>query len=187
MNLVLASGSPRRKELLEMLGMDFITVPACGKECPPPQAGPAQTVEALAAAKAKEVAVRYPLISVLGADTVVSVDGRILGKPTDAVDAANMLRSLSGREHSVFTGLCVVKDGIAHVVSEETKVEFRPLEEEEIIRYVQSGEPMDKAGAYACQGRAALFIRRMDGDFFNVMGLPLFRLGQLLQEIGVSI
>ena len=187
MQLVLASGSPRRKELLEMLGLDFIAVPACGEECPPPGAGPAATVMALACAKAAEIAAQYPTLPVLGADTVVALDNRILGKPRDAADAAAMLRSLSGREHSVFTGLCVMKNGEPFAVSEETRVTFRPLTETEILRYVQSGEPMDKAGAYACQGRAALFIQRMDGDFFNVMGLPLFRLGQLLQEIGVNI
>ena len=185
MSIVLASGSPRRKELLETLGLDFAVVPAKGEEIAPCGAGPAETVEALSRAKAEEVAKDFPNALIIAADTVVWADGRILGKPKDETDAKAMLHLLSDNTHEVYTGVTAMYGGRTVVGSECTKVFFRKLSEDEIDRYVQTGEPMDKAGAYGIQGRAALMVRRLEGDYFNVMGLPLCRLGQMLEEIGV--
>lgn len=187
MNIVLASASPRRRELMGMLGVEFEIVPATGPERPPEGAGPARTVEALSLAKAREIAEKRPDALIIGADTIVAVDGDILGKPTDGADARRMLQKLSGRAHSVFTGVTVLSGQAALTRAEETRVVFRPLTGAEIDRYIKTGEPMDKAGAYACQGLASLFVERIEGDFFNVMGLPLYRLGQMLNELGVTL
>ena len=189
MSIVLASGSPRRKELLEMLGIeDMKIIPAKGEEIPPEGAGPAELVAALATAKGREVAAQCAADDVIiAADTIVWADGRILGKPKDETDAKAMLHLLSDNTHEVYTGVTVMYGGKIVVGSECTKVFFRKLSEGEIDRYVQTGEPMDKAGAYGIQGRAALMVRRLEGDYFNVMGLPLCRLGQMLEEIGVHL
>ncbi len=186
--LVLASGSPRRRELLAMFGLPFAVLPARGAEIPPPGLGPGETAEALARAKAEEVRVLCaPDAVVIAADTVVELDGGLLGKPKDGADAARMLRALSGREHRVFSGVCVCRGGRLLLGHEETAVRFRPLAEAEIAAYVRSGEPLDKAGAYGAQGLASLFVEGIRGDFFNVMGLPLCRLGQMLKELGVEL
>ena len=187
MDIVLASGSPRRRELLETLGLTFTVCPAKGEENAPSGIGPAKTVEALSLAKAQEVRQLYPDSLIIAADTIVWSDGEILGKPKTPEEAAKMLTSLSGAEHEVYTGVTVIYDDKMLCQSECTKVCFRELEESEIASYVESGEPMDKAGAYGIQGKAALMVRRLEGDYFNVMGLPLCRLGQMLKAIGVKI
>lgn len=187
MNIVLASGSPRRRELLETLGLTFTVCPAKGEENAPSGVGPAKTVEALSMAKAQEVWRLYPESLIIAADTIVWADGRILGKPKTPEEATKMLTALSGAEHEVYTGVTVICGDKTICQSECTRVYFRELDQEEIAAYVKSGEPMDKAGAYGIQGKAALMVRRLEGDYFNVMGLPLCRLGQMLKAIGVNI
>ena len=189
MQIILASASPRRKELMEMLKVpNLIIVPAKGEERPPEHAGPEELVTALSAAKAREVARQVsPEDLVIGADTIVWVDGHAFGKPRDEDEAAAMLRRLSGDTHEVYTGVSLVRNGRCVSRYERSLVRFRPLDEEEIQSYIATGEPMDKAGAYGAQGRGALFVEHIDGDFFNVMGLPLCRLGIMLKEQGVSI
>ena len=187
MNWILASGSPRRRELLEMLGVPDLTIrPATGPERATPGAGPEQTVRELSLHKAQEVAQTCaPEDIIIAADTIVYLDGAILGKPKDHDDAVRMLTALSGREHIVYTGVAVLRGG--ELRQEQTAVRFRALTPAEIERYIATGEPMDKAGAYGIQGRGALFVAHLDGDYFNVMGLPLCRLGQLLNELGVEL
>lgn len=189
MNWILASGSPRRRELLEMLGVPDLTIrPAKGPERATPGAGPEQTVRELSLHKAQEVAQTCaPEDIIIAADTIVYLDGAILGKPRDHDDAVRMLTALSGREHIVYTGIAVLRGGELRQAAERTAVRFRPLTSGEIERYIATGEPMDKAGAYGIQGRGALFVAHLDGDYFNVMGLPLCRLGQLLNELGVEL
>lgn len=187
MNLILASASPRRQELLARFGVPFAIDPAAGPENPPAGASPEDTVKALAAAKAAEVAARHPGELVIGADTIVALDGAILGKPADEEDAFRMLRALSGRGHRVCTGVALRKDGAAMCQAETTRVFFRELSDREIRTYIASGEPMDKAGAYGYQGLASLFVERIEGDFFNVVGLPLCRLGRMLETMGVAL
>ena len=189
MAIVLASASPRRRQLMEMLGVkELRIVPARGEERAPGASGPEELVKALSAAKAREVALSCePGDLVIGADTIVWVDGRVFGKPKSRAEAAAMLRTLSGRTHEVFTGVTVVVGGRAYSEAERSEVRFRALSEREIAAYVDGGEPMDKAGAYGAQGKAALFVEGIDGDFFNVMGLPLCRLGQMLHKLGVEL
>lgn len=187
MSLVLASASPRRRELLSHFTADFILDPAAGPENPPAGASPEDTVKALSAAKAAEAAARHPGDIVIGADTVVELDGVILGKPSDRADAARMLRALSGREHRVYTGVTLVRGDAVLSEAEMTRVFFRPMTDREIDAYIDSGEPMDKAGAYGYQGLAGLFVERIEGDFFNVVGLPLCRLGRMLNTLGVTL
>ena len=174
---------------MEMLGAkDLIVCPACGEETADPSLPPQELVMALAASKAREVAAQSGAGDVvIGADTVVCLDGQIFGKPGTACEAADMLRSLSGRTHEVFTGVCVIRNGRELLRYERTFVTFRSLSEEEIAAYLASGESMDKAGAYGIQGRAALFTERISGDYFNVMGLPLCLLGEMLKEQGVGL
>ena len=189
MRIVLASSSPRRKELMEMLEVRNLEIlPARGEEVPPEHASGPELVKALALAKAREVAARCGEGNiVVGADTVVWLDGRPFGKPRSEEEAAAMLRRLSGDCHTVYTGVAVLRGGEERVEYEESRVWFRELSEEEIARYIRTGEPMDKAGAYGAQGKGALFVRAIEGDFFNVMGLPLCRLGQMLKELGVEL
>ena len=189
MHFVLASGSPRRRELLEMLDVQNLRIlPAKGEEQAPEGAGPGELVTALARAKVREAAARCDAEDVIvGADTIVWLDDRPFGKPGSEEEARRMLRTLSGREHRVYTGVCVRKDGRELCEWEESRVFFRDLTEKEICAYVATGEPMDKAGAYGAQGIGALFVRRIEGDFFNVMGLPLCRLGTMLKKQGVEL
>ena len=174
---------------MEMLKIkDLLIIPARGEEVPPEHAEPAELVKALSAAKAREVAEgcdREDLV--IGSDTIVWVDGRPFGKPRSEEEAARMLRRLSGDVHEVYTGVTVIRGGREQSEAERSLVRFRRLEEDEIARYIATGEPMDKAGAYGAQGRGALFVERIEGDFFNVMGLPLCRLGKMLKEQGVNI
>lgn len=189
MNIVLASGSPRRRELMEMLGIDNLKIiPAKGEERPPRGAEPPDLVMALAAAKAREVARLCPAEDiVIGADTIVWARGQVFGKPRDEADAERMLRVLSDSTHQVYTGVCVIKDGEEDCRYDMTAVTFRRLTDGEIKAYIATGEPMDKAGAYGAQGKAALFVRGIEGDFFNVMGLPLCLLGEMLNRRGADI
>ena len=189
MHIVLASSSPRRKELMEMLEVPNLKiVPAKGEEIPPEHASPGELVMALSEAKAREVAKQCgPDDLVIGADTIVWVDGQAYGKPCDEEHAARMLRRLSGDCHEVYTGVTVIRNGKCIRQYERSLVRFRRLEEDEIRRYIATGEPMDKAGAYGAQGRGALFVEQIEGDFFNVMGLPLCRLGKMMKEQGVNI
>ena len=171
--LILASASPRRRELLELITADFRVEARDTPETLPEGLPPKQAVQELALRKARAVAGEFPNHIVLGADTVVALGGRILGKPAGPGDAAAMLRSLSGRRHTVYTGVAICRGGENEVFCEGTRVWFRALEEGEILRYVETGEPMDKAGAYGIQGAGALFIPKIQGDYYNVMGLPV--------------
>lgn len=189
MEIILASASPRRKQLLEMLGVKGMRIiPPQGEERIAPGENPKDAVRALSRTKALEVAdsVRGDSL-VIAADTVVSIDDKILGKPVDESDAERMLSLLSGREHTVYTGVTVVKNGKILTGHEKTAVRFRKMSPEEISAYVATGEPMDKAGAYGAQGIGALFVEGIEGDFFNVMGLPLCRLALMLKELDVSL
>lgn len=172
MKLVLASKSPRRSEILKNAGIDFTVRVADADETIPEGTSPEDAVVFLAARKALAVE-RAEDETVLGADTVVVLDGEILGKPKNREDAYNMLKSLSGRVHSVFTGVCAIDNGASMTFAEETKVEFYKLTDEEINTYINTDEPYDKAGAYGIQGLASKFIRGIEGDYFNVVGLPL--------------
>jgi septum formation protein len=180
--LVLASASPRRQELLRSAGIAFEVQPADIPEDPLPGEGAKECAERLAREKALAVARQRPHDCVLGADTVVAVDGQILGKPSDGADAARMLRMLSGRVHLVITGVCIVASGQCSVASETTSVTMSEISEKEIADYVASGEPMDKAGAYAIQGIASRWIPRIEGDYSNVVGLPVALVWRMLRE-----
>ncbi len=172
MKLVLASKSPRRSEILKNASIDFVVRTADADETIPNGTKPEDAVVFLAARKAMAVT-RAKDEMVLAADTVVVLDGEILGKPKDKDDAYNMIKKLSGRVHSVFTGVCAIADGFSMTFSEETRVEFYNLSDEEIKTYINTDEPYDKAGAYGIQGLASKFIRGIDGDYFNVVGLPM--------------
>lgn len=189
MSFVLASGSPRRKELLEMLNVgDMKVIPAKGEEKVLENAGPGEIVMALASAKGREVAALCGADdTVIAADTIVWFDNCVYGKPHDEAEAYRFLRSLSGNAHEVYTGVCVIRGGKECLEYEMSRVFFRELDDEEIYAYIANGEPMDKAGAYGAQGIGALFVRKIDGDFFNVMGLPLCRLGEMLKKQGVKL
>lgn len=181
--LVLASSSPRRSALLEMAGFAFQTAPTRTDESYARGTPPVQVVELLAARKARAAAALYPDDTVLAADTAVVFRGRVFGKPKDEAAAREMLRALSGNVHQVYTGYCVLRGGEAVTGHECTSVEFYPLKDAEIDRYLATGEPMDKAGAYGIQGRGALFVRRINGDFYNVVGLPLGKICRILNRL----
>lgn len=178
MRIVLSSASPRRRQLLEMLGLKFDIVPSTAEEVIPDTDDPAEIVMSLARQKAASEG-----DVVISADTIVWYDGRVFGKPKSEDDARQMLASLRGRTHEVYTGICVNGE----TEYEKTYVTFRNFSDEEIDSYIRSGEPMDKAGAYGAQGKGALLIEKIDGDFFNVMGLPISRLSIMLKKHGVNI
>jgi septum formation protein len=197
--LVLASASPRRQELLRNAGIPFTVQPADVDETPLAGEAPRACVERLARQKALVVWQKRPRDVVLGADTIVVVNGAMLGKPTDADDAARMLRMLSGRVHEVITGVCVVRPVASteyrvpsettrdsrevRTASEMTQVTMSKISDEEIREYIATGEPMDKAGAYAIQGRASRWIPRIEGDYSNVVGLPVALVWRMLAGI----
>lgn len=180
--LILASGSPRRRELLQKMGVPFVVEVSEADENA--SGKPSEVVGVLAERKARAVAKNHAAGLILAADTLVSLDDRALGKPCDRQEAVGMLKSLSGRAHSVYTGMCLMDaaTGQVRVCVEESRVFFRELSEQEIADYVATGEPMDKAGAYAIQGRAAGFVSRFEGSYDNIVGLPTERLDQLLKE-----
>lgn len=182
MQLILASQSPRRQELLKLFGVPFRVEAADIDESMDKAARPFDEVARVSLCKALAVA-RDADDVVIAADTVVVCAGRVLGKPKSAQEAAQMLRLLSGRDHQVMTGVSVLRGTRKRVFTEVTDLHFRPLSDAEIDRYVRSGEPMDKAGAYGIQGGAALFCEKIHGDYYNVMGLPVCRLGTVLREI----
>ncbi len=186
MRLILASSSPRRAELLRSAGFVFEIIPADINEDMEPGERPDAYVSRLAEAKARAVSARVePDAVLLAADTTVVVDGRILGKPRDAQDAAEMLAILSGRTHEVLTGLTVVSGREWRHSVDTTRVQFAPLGPDEIRWYVATGEPLDKAGAYAVQGLGARFVVSIEGSHSNVVGLPLERVYQVLKGMGM--
>ena len=186
MQLILASASPRRRELLEKFGVPFTIRVADIDETMDPGKPPFDEVARVSRMKALAVP-REPGDVVIAADTIVVCEGRVLGKPRSKAEAAEMLGLLSGRDHQVMTGCTIARGAACESFTEVTDLHFRPLSEKEIARYVESGEPMDKAGAYGIQGGAALFCQRMVGDYYNVMGLPVCRLGETLKRIAPEI
>ena len=190
--IVLASGSPRRKELLELIGVDFKII-ISNKEEVISGTNPEEVVKELSKMKAEDVAEKIPGPAViLGADTVVAHKGRILGKPKDKEDAVQMITSFAGEDHHVYTGVCMIKkeaDGSSKTISfaEGTKVTVYPMTAQEIERYVESGEPMDKAGAYAIQGLFAPYIKEISGDYYNIVGFPIAGIYQRLKEEGIDL
>lgn len=179
---ILASASPRRQELLRYILKDFKTVPSSIEENVPDSVALSNRPEYLARAKARDVAGAYPEDTVIGADTSVIADGRIFGKPSDAGEAREMLAFLSGRTHTVITGCAVCKNGLCRSFSSRTSVGFYRLSAAEIEEYISTGEPFDKAGAYGIQGRGALLVKRISGDYFNVVGLPVAKLARFLKN-----
>jgi septum formation protein len=188
--IVLASASPRRQEILRNAGIAFVVHPSNVPEIPKPGEAPRAYAERLAREKAIAVSKQRPEDSVLGADTVVVVDGELLEKPKDAADARRMLRLLSGKTHQVITGVCLTgpvlknKDRGPTTRSETTLVTMSTLTDDDIRGYVATGEPMDKAGAYAIQGISSRWISRIEGDYFNVVGLPVALVYRMLREEG---
>ena len=188
MNLILASASPRRQELLRGLGLQFTIQTADVDERMNPERGAAQEVARVSRLKAETVLSTAPADAVvIAADTIVCIDDQILGKPESEEAAVAMLKTLSGRKNQVRTGVtvCSHEKAVTSVVT--TDVCFRPLSESEILSYVATGEPMDKAGAYGIQGLASIFVEELHGDYFNVMGLPLCELSRMLNQFGIAI
>lgn len=186
--IVLASASPRRQELLTRIGItEFdVRIPKA-EECYPAGLSPRETVEYIAREKADAAAALCtPDEIVITADTMVFLDDQRLGKPLDEADALRMLTALQGRRHLVCTGVTVRQGERFLTESEATEVFFRPASREELLGYIRTGEPMDKAGAYGVQGKGALLVERLNGDFFNVMGLPVLRLSRMLGRFGIS-
>jgi len=182
--LILASASPRRAQLLAQIGLKFLIVKSGFDET---EICTEKDVEEMALAKARTVSAHFPREFVLGADTAVFNGGKALGKPRDEKEAAEMLRALSGQVHSVITGLALIKGQREIAGREKTFVRMRPITEEEISAYVSSGEPLDKAGAYGIQGKGAIFVEKIEGCYFNVVGLPLARLTSMLKSEGFPI
>lgn len=179
-HIILASASPRRKEILELADLKFDVMPSDAQEITTKTA-PNEVVMELALIKAKDIYKKSEKQSmIVGADTVVAYQGQILGKPTDEADAKRMLTMLSGQTHEVYTGVCIIEDGKTKTFYEETKVTFYEISDEQIDHYIKTGEPMDKAGSYGIQGKAAVFIKGIEGDYYNVVGFPIAR---FLQEI----
>ena len=190
--IILASGSPRRKELLELIGAEF-TIITSNKEEVITGTDPAEVVKELSKMKAEDVAegVKGPAV-ILGADTVVAYRGQILGKPKDKADAIRMITSFAGDDHYVYTGVCIIRkeaDGSQKTISfaEGTRVTVYPMTAQEIEAYVNSGEPMDKAGAYAIQGLFAPYIKGIEGDYYNIVGFPIAGIYQRLKEEGIDL
>ena len=188
MSLILASASPRRQELLKLFGIPFTVRVADIDETMDASASASAYDEVARLSREKALAIpREDGDIVIAADTIVVCQGKVMGKPRTEAEAVSMLSLLSGRDHQVMTGCTVLMGERAETFTEVTDLHFRELTEKEIRRYVASGEPMDKAGAYGIQGGAALFCERMDGDYYNVMGLPVCRLGQVLKGLAPEI
>jgi septum formation protein len=184
--IILASQSPRRADLLRMLGLRFDTMPADIDETYRAGEQPVPHAERLARGKAQAIAAREPAAIVIGSDTVVILDGNVLGKPRDHDEAVAMLMRLQGREHEVATGIAVCVEGMLRSGVERVRVRFRPFAEDTAGAYAATGEPMDKAGAYGIQGYGATLVERIEGDFFAVMGLPICRMIELLESAGLA-
>ena len=185
-SIILASGSPRRRELLELLGVRFDIRPAADEESPQPAESPSSYAVRAARAKAELVAAEHPRHPVLASDTVVEVEGRILGKPVSTSEARAMLRLLSGRTHQVHTAVALVVEGRTQSVLDTASVRFRRIDEESINWYVRTLEPMDKAGAYAVQGAGGLLVESVEGSPQTVIGLPIHRLPELFHQSGLN-
>ena len=183
MKIILASASPRRQELLKRLYSDFIVEPADIDETLPEDISPEFAPVFLAAEKAHAISSRYPQDMVIASDTVVICDHKIMGKPLNEEDAREMLHSLSGRTHKVITGCCIQLGEQSTAFSEESYVTFYPLNEKEIEEYLATGEPMGKAGAYGIQGLGALFVQKIEGDFYNIVGFPIARLRREIRDL----
>lgn len=173
MELILASNSPRRRELLTLAGIEYTVIPSECDEILPEKITPAQAVEELSRQKAEDVFSRHPDKMIIAADTVVALGDTILGKPKNDEDAFNMLSSLSGKIHTVYTGVCIKTNDKSDIFHCATDVEFYNLTEEQIKSYIATKEPCDKAGAYGIQGKGSLLVKGINGDYFNVVGLPL--------------
>jgi len=186
MELILASQSPRRRELLGLFKIPFAVRVADIDEAMDPEKPAFDEVARVSLRKAQAIS-RGPEDVVVAADTIVVCQGRVLGKPRDEEDAFRMLRLLSGRDHQVMTGMTVLRGEEASTVTEVTDIHFRPLSDEEIRAYIATGEPMDKAGSYGIQGGAAIFAERINGDYYNVVGLPVCRLWQLLGQLAPEL
>ncbi len=188
MGIILASASPRRKELLERMGVDFTVRVSPLDETMDPFAHPADEAARVSRMKAKAV---YPNCNdddiIIAADTIVVCDSLVMGKPRSESEAFSMLRRLSGREHQVITGMTVLSEEYEETVTVTTTLRMRYLSDEEIRAYIATGEPMDKAGAYGIQGLAAMFVVGLDGDYYNVMGLPVCTLAMILRKCGVKL
>ena len=182
---ILASASPRRKEILEKAGYSFEIIVSDADENITEDLSPEKTVEVLAERKALSVWKSNKDSVVFGCDTVVAIDGRILGKPTDDEDAFNMLKMLSGRTHTVSTGVCICSEDKTEVFSNTTQVEFYPLSDETIRSYIASGEGKDKAGSYGIQGYGCVLVKEIKGDYFSVMGLPVSQSSRVLADFGI--
>ena len=185
--LILASQSPRRRELLTMLGLEFEIETADLDEAMDPALPPETEVARVCEAKARAVARNHPDDLILSADTIVVVDGAVLGKPHSPAEAKAMLRRLSGRRHTVMTAFCLLQNGAADVHVEQTHLRFKPLSDAEIDAYIATGSPLDKAGAYGIQDQAAVFVEALEGDYYTVMGLPLCALVKCLRRRGVAV
>lgn len=189
--IVLASASPRRKELLEQIDLEFQVIPSCADEKVLPEETPEEHVVRLSIDKATEVANRNDVEGrwFIGSDTIALCNSQILGKPANEQQAAEMLRFLSGREHRVLSGFAILdrQTGAQRAEAVNTQVRFRELTDDEIARYIATGEPMDKAGSYAIQGRGVCFVAGIEGSYTNVVGLPLCRLTLALKELGVPL
>lgn len=184
--LILASGSPRRSELLHQMDISFQIQKSNIEENLPPHIHPQEAVILLSSQKAEDVASQFPAYFVLGADTVVSIEQEILGKPSHAKEAYSMLEKLSGTTHQVYTGVSIVVGNRTHSFYERTDVTFWELSEQDITLYIESEEPFDKAGGYGIQGKGAYFVKEIKGDYYNVMGLPLSRTIRELKKMGFS-
>lgn len=188
MVIVLASSSPRRQQLLELVGLDFNIIPSGVKEDNTKDMPPQELAIAHACAKALDAARRAnPGDIIIGADTIVVLDDQVFGKPADAAEAVRMLTALAGREHNVISGVAVVRGDQVFTGCNVTTVRMKPLLPAQIERYVSSGEPLDKAGAYAIQGRGTLLVENINGCYNNVVGLPLATLADLLRQAGVEL
>ena len=181
MKIILASASPRRKELLTLAGIVYEVVVSQCEEILPDGITPDKAVEELARQKAEDVFSRNPDCMIIAADTVVALGNTILGKPKDEDDAFNMLSSLSGRRHTVYTGVCIKTKDKTDLFHVATEVEFYDLTEKEIRDYIATKEPMDKAGAYGIQGKGSILVKRINGDYFNVVGLPVAKLNRVIK------
>lgn len=187
MELILASQSPRRQELLKLIGLRYRIVVSDVEESVPKGATPGELVEHLAWEKAHAVHSAHAADCVIGADTIVYIDGRIIGKPADDTDAARILGTLQGRTHTVYTGVAVLSPSGEDIRHAETKVTFARMTQAEIDWYIGTGEPRDKAGAYGIQGPGGMFVERIEGNYFNVIGMPLPLLYRMLRSAGIPL
>lgn len=185
--IILASGSPRRKKLLEQIGLTFIVKTSDVDEDDVPVLPPHALVEYISLKKAKKISEKYPKAVVIGADTLIVCKGEIIGKPNSEKDAKDILKKLSGQVHTVITGVTVIKENKVLTRHELSKVYFKKLTDEEIDSYVKTGEPMDKAGAYGVQEKGVLFVEKIEGDYQNVVGLPIILLVNMLAEFGIDV